>query len=149
MQSSVDKLFEDSEMINTQSSMLAEDTSGHTPPASPRPVTSTPMVKQNKPSTPPRSASPAPSTQSNKNRDSNSANESFNNSSDLFKEYQRQRQQITKQLEEQEKQRMAYQRELQELEYKQQRISVDDNRLIDSTSSESKSFQGVLDNQRK
>ena len=150
MQSSVDKLFEDSEMINTQSSMLAEDTSsGHTPPASPRPVTSTPMVKQNKPSTPPRSTSPAPSTQSNKNRDSNSANESFNNSSDLFKEYQRQRQQITKQLEEQEKQRMAYQRKLQELEDKQQRISVDDNRLIDSTSSDSKSYQGVLDNQRK
>ncbi len=155
MQTSVDKLFDDSEMINTHSSSVSglessesktppkSPLSKNTPPPSPRFATSTPVVKNNRPGTPPQASSPHSSMQNNKNLESKSpAVGSVNSSSDLFKEYQKQRQQLTKKLEEQELQRLAYQRELQELEVKQQKMSIEDNRFIDSTSSD------VLDNQR-
>ncbi|XP_076455469.1 WD repeat-containing protein 47-like isoform X6 [Babylonia areolata] len=55
-------------------------------------------------------------------------------SSELYKEYQRQRQRLTEQLTLQEKQREVYQKELEELEQKQQQISLD-NRFHDNYSS--------------
>ncbi len=163
MQSSVDKLFDDSETINTHASINMEDTppnKSKTPPrsplakrsVSPSPViTSTPM---DKPNGPVRAASPAHSNSvTNKiNETKSSAKESVRDSSDLYSEYQKRRQLLEEQLAAQEKQRLAYQRELEELEHRQQKISVDDNRLYDSTeveTSKSKNYQTGLDNSQR
>ncbi|GAB1603063.1 WD repeat-containing protein 47-like isoform X4 [Argonauta hians] len=153
MQMSMDKLFEESEVINTQSS-ISDDSRSFRSSSS---VTSSPLrtpknIKSGACATPPRSFSPvnaisnASITNTNLNTSvtdspkhlklnttsvmaasTSAALPAGSSSTELFKEFQRQKQLLQEQLELKEQQREMYQKELNELEKKQ--IMLNDNRI--------------------
>ena len=142
MHTSIDKLFESNNTLETHTS-ISEETpvrafqSPHpqsTPPPSPKPgPTSTPMEKTRPTTSPPQSESPRRSvTMTNRTPEPHNGSLS-DSSSDLYKEYQKQKQLLQEKLEEQEKQRRLMQEELMSLEqHTLQQLQMDDNRLIDS-----------------
>ena len=140
MHTSIDKLFHDSEVLDTQSSVCegipGRPGSARVQSGSPSNTggdtvrTSSPQTQQNQ-NRPTKSASPRQSvTTPSRNEKSPTSSEELRNSSELYKEYQKQRQKLQEKLEEQEKQRQVYQQELQELEKRS--LNIDDNRLIES-----------------
>ncbi|XP_029640538.1 WD repeat-containing protein 47 isoform X6 [Octopus sinensis] len=150
MQMSMDKLFEESEVINTQSS-ISDDSRSFRSSSS---VTSSPLrtpknVKPGTSGTPPRSFSPvnnnltASVTDSPKHLKLNTTASSTpgpagSTNTELFKEYQRQKQRLQEQLEIQEQQKELYQKELNELEKKQTMLS--DNRIKEEVRYSQQSF---------
>ncbi|XP_052827214.1 WD repeat-containing protein 47 isoform X2 [Octopus bimaculoides] len=150
MQMSMDKLFEESEVINTQSS-ISDDSRSFRSSSS---VTSSPLrtpknVKSGTSGTPPRSFSPvsnnltASVTDSPKHLKLNTTASSTpgpagSTNTELFKEYQRQKQRLQEQLEIQEQQKELYQKELNELEKKQ--TMLNDNRIKEEVRYSQQSF---------
>lgn len=143
MQMSMDKLFEEGEVINTQSS-FSDDSRSFRSSSS---VTSSPLrtpknVKAGSTTgTPPRSFSPINNTSSSLTDSPRHGkmNSSITNStpgmntsvnSELIKEYQRQKQRLQEQLDIQERQRELFQKELMEIEQKQTLLNSD-NKLKD------------------
>lgn len=134
MQMSMDKLFEEGEVINTQSS-ISDDSRSFRSSSS---VTSSPLrtpknVKSGSAGTPPRSFSPVNTSVTDSPRHGK-MNSSITNSTpgmttsantELFKEYQRQKQRLQEQLDIQEKQRELFQKELMEIEQKQTMLNSD------------------------
>ena len=174
MTTSVDKLFEGGEMLDTHSSILeplppVRDVSTPTrsphpkPPLpsgkGPRPMspkTTTPQLEKTQTSqtrsmTPPRSSSPKtiPERAQTPNR---STDETRDSSSELYKEYQKQRQRVQATLAQQEKQQIVYRQQL-EHESKRSSFGLDDNRFIESgmisPSHKTKKYEEILDNQSK
>ncbi len=153
MQASVDKLFADGDMLDTQSSMLLEDTplssakvnrrsppppGSHSPPVTPSSssqLTSTPNQGKPTSATPARSGSPQHSISvgTPNNRSSKSSETSVqDSSSELYREYQRQKQRLQDELDAQDKKRKLYQQQLMEPDHKAGGEGDDDNRMIDS-----------------
>ncbi|XP_025114025.1 WD repeat-containing protein 47-like isoform X5 [Pomacea canaliculata] len=153
---SMEKLFSHGETVDTRSSIaddpcVAMRTSIlHQQPAQqtfPPPVVSSRQPEQRagsvavSTSTPPRTYSPQQSVITDRGSSpcpsatpqvpSQTAGSIRDSCSELYKEYQRQRQRLQEQLQLQEKQRELYQQELQELEKRQQQISLD-NRFQDN-----------------
>lgn len=134
MQMSMDKLFEEGEVINTQSS-ISDDSRSFRSSSS---VTSSPLrtpknVKSGSAGTPPRSFSPVNTSVTDSPRHGK-MNSSITNSTpglttsantELFKEYQRQKQRLQEQLDIQERQRELFQKELMEIEQKQTMLNSD------------------------
>ncbi|XP_025114026.1 WD repeat-containing protein 47-like isoform X6 [Pomacea canaliculata] len=168
---SMEKLFSHGETVDTRSSIaddpcVAMRTSIlHQQPAQqtfPPPVVSSRQPEQRagsvavSTSTPPRTYSPQQSVITDRGSSpcpsatpqvpSQTAGSIRDSCSELYKEYQRQRQRLQEQLQLQEKQRELYQQELQELEKRQQQISLD-NRFQDNpvTNSEIKQSGGLAD----
>ncbi len=147
MTMSVDKLFEDGEVLNTQSSLIPEDvivtnTPGRMPPskspippASPK-LTSTPMSKskdslRSSVTTPTHTAtSPRLSVTSSLNKTPDTSDSAHDSSADLYKEYQRQKAKLQQELDDQEKKHMMYQRQLMDEESKS--AECKDNRYIEN-----------------
>ncbi|XP_048245454.1 WD repeat-containing protein 47-like isoform X4 [Haliotis rufescens] len=140
---SVDKLFATGEIVDTHTSISDEIKSPlRIPPGKPPARSSTPpsasprgqvqgQVQPGSSVVPPRSMSPSQSvTMESRTSPRVQGNSVHDSSNELYKEYQRQRQLLQDQLELQEKQRMIYQKELQEIESKQQHLLVD-NRYND------------------
>lgn len=94
MHTSIDKLFEGSEQLNTHSSIIVDS-------LQPLPLPQTPSPRLSRTSTP-VSKTTSPSRQQYEQEDTQS-------SQDLYKEYQKQRQLLKEHLEEQEKKRRMYQ----------------------------------------
>ncbi|XP_067661690.1 WD repeat-containing protein 47-like isoform X7 [Haliotis asinina] len=140
---SVDKLFATGEIVDTHTSIADEIKSplrippGKPPVRSSTPPTASPrgqvqgQVQPGSVVVPPRSMSPSQSvTVDSRTSPRVQGNSVHDSSNELYKEYQRQKQLLQDQLELQEKQRMIYQKELQEIESKQQHLLVD-NRYND------------------
>ena len=106
MHRSIEKLFTGSEQIDTHSSLLIENTPPKSrsprphssPPASPKPTsrTSTPKLSSNSPSNSPRHSGPT-------------GDSGVRASEELYKDFQKQREVLKQQLEEQEKKRLMFQ----------------------------------------
>ncbi|PVD21508.1 hypothetical protein C0Q70_17306 [Pomacea canaliculata] len=164
---SMEKLFSHGETVDTRSSIaddpcVAMRTSIlHQQPAQqtfPPPVVSSRQPEQRagsvavSTSTPPRTYSPQQSVITDRGSSpcpsatpqvpSQTAGSIRDSCSELYKEYQRQRQRLQEQLQLQEKQRELYQQELQELEKRQQQISLD-NRFQDNPVTNSVLYDGV------
>ena len=188
MTTSVDKLFEGGEILDTHSSLIMETLppvrdkvstpprsaqpkpplpGKGTPPMSPKPArTSTPLDKtqssQNRPMAPPRSSSPKQlvdrtvtpiRTTPDVPKPDVNADAPQDSMSELYKEYQKQRQQLTVQMAEQEKRHMMYRQQLEDLDDKRKSIAIDDNRFIESSmvspSHKNKKYEEILDNHSK
>ena len=93
--------------------------------------TSSVKLQQSQPFHPARSQSPTRSVTLDKNTNDSRHGSVSDSNSELYKEYQKQKMQLQEKLEQQEKQREIYAKELQELELKT--ISLDDNRLRESS----------------
>ena len=155
MHQSIDKLFEGSAMLDTQSSIILEESTGSLPGTSPKPrsplpgettpptsshvsmTTSTPM--DNAPhrrsvSSPQRSDSPNHNTSQAAKTDSTDSD--VRNSSDLFVEYQKQRMRIEEEMAEQAKRQLLRQQ-------LQMDVAADDNRLTEVKVSDT--MKGKLD----
>lgn len=132
MQSSVDKLFHDSDKLDTRSSavsVLRDQASRHqsTPHSTSIPTAG---LAQNQ-YRPVKSSSPRQSVTAPIREDKTlNPIPELQKSSELYKEYRKQRQKLQEQMEEQENKRLLYQEQLQDLEKKS--LSFDDNRLVDS-----------------
>ncbi|CAH1785988.1 unnamed protein product [Owenia fusiformis] len=139
MSTSIDKLFQTSEYIDTQCNVSSEfentppkpypkmPTQSVTPPQSPR---SKPSEKYN--TSPEKGYNNGKSTPVQANTPQSSMKESMHDSSaELFKEYQKQKLKLQEQLAMQEKQRLEMQKQLLEMEIRE-RTSIDDTQLNNS-----------------
>ncbi|KAJ8300136.1 hypothetical protein KUTeg_021655 [Tegillarca granosa] len=165
MQMSMEKIFTQGEVLNTNTSLTEEvkmptkspNTSvqnvSPTPPRSGTPTSNlsatpkvvTPQVqlfKSDASVTPPRAQSPSRSQSQgiHKTKEATSVRDS---SAELYKEYQRQRQRLQEQLALQDKQRELYQKELQEIENRQTMIAQD---LKDETTENKSQITDVKNN---
>lgn len=184
MTTSVDKLFEGGEILDTHSSVIeplppVRDVS--TPSRTPQPKPPLPGTKSTRPMspkttlektptsqtrgamTPPRSSSPKqfpPERAQTPNRslDQNGQSQKLetdgevrDSSSELYKEYQKQRQKVQATLAQQEKQQMTYRHQLEQ-DQKRASFGIDDNRFIESgmisPSHKNKKYEEILDNQK-
>ncbi|XP_070176576.1 WD repeat-containing protein 47-like isoform X1 [Littorina saxatilis] len=157
---SMDKLFATGESVDTRasicddprissprSSLVLQQSQHPQQPATPQPSQTVPQQRRvsdqmshpivgGNPCTPPRTDSPTQVVTPGRGvtprgQGQVSGGSVRDSSSDLFKEYQRQKHMLTEQLALQEKQREAYQQELRDLENKQQHFSLD-NRFQDN-----------------
>ena len=140
MTSSIDKLFEDISITDTRSNRnsLDFDTSpkspfmksphrSNSPPLSPKPV-----LRGDRTPTPTKSRGDGPEMRkSESNRKSVGSNRDSTGS--LYEEYQKQKQKLQDELEVQEQKRLEYQRQLMEIENKQQEV-LGDNRFSEPSS---------------
>ena len=175
MNTSVDKLFQggvlntQSSLIDdslppttpAQEHKPTQRSTGRTPPASPKlphgsMKTSTPYPREKQSLKSPshtraRSASPRHAAAQSNGRVSSSAGvpssgrSSVGASQELYKEYQKQRQQLQEQLAEQEQRRMVYQQQLEELEQHQSPSFMGDDEDTDNRLRETTVISPVLD----
>ena len=133
MHTSVDKIFEDSDKIDTQSSIIEE---GYTSQDKVVPE-KTPVKSVPSPSESPKLKSRMHTVDTTSPRQSNTSPEhgyekksieqtSVDSSMDLYREYQKQKQRLQEELEQKERQRLQYQRELMN------ETQITDNRYIDN-----------------